>query len=239
MISAVGVMVPAHNEAGFLAPCLRALRLALAELPARIDRAVCVVADRCTDATAEIARREFSGWQAGVVALTGVAGSIGEVRDLGMRRVRTALPGHADSRVLLLSTDADTTVAPDWACRHVDRALRGSHAIAGAAELAGVSSLTPGAQLRYNQVLADARRPEGHGNVYGANLGVRADAYTSVGGFRPLRTGEDRDLWRRLGLAGYQLCYASDTLVTTSARLHGRATGGLADLLRSLEVGAP
>jgi len=235
VISAVGVVVPAHNEAEFLGPCLRALRRALAELPARIDRAVCVVADRCTDDTAEIARREFSGWRTGIVTATGVAGSIGEVRDLGVRSVRAVLPRHPDSRVLLLSTDADTTVAPDWAGRHLARASRGSHAIAGCAELAGVSPLTPGAQLRYNQVLADAAVPGGHGNVYGANLGVRADAYTSVGGFRPLRTGEDRDLWRRLGLAGYELCYASDTLVTTSARLHGRATGGLADLLRTLD----
>jgi hypothetical protein len=54
----------------------------------------------------------------------------------------------------------------------------------------------------------------------------------------PLNTGEDHDLWRRLGQAGYRLSYAADTLVTTSARLRGRATGGLADLLYSLENGA-
>jgi cellulose synthase/poly-beta-1,6-N-acetylglucosamine synthase-like glycosyltransferase len=83
-------------------------------------------------------------------------------------------------------------------------------------------------------VLADARQAEGPGNVFGANLGVRADAYTSVGGFRPLHTGEDHDLWHRLGSAGYRLCFAADALVTTSSRLRGRATGGLADLLRYL-----
>ncbi|MDT7724531.1 MAG: hypothetical protein QOI21_1107 [Actinomycetota bacterium] len=244
MISAIGVVVPAHDEAEFIGPCLQALSCALAELPARIDRAVCVVADRCSDNTAEIARRAFNGWHAGLVSEAGAASSIGEVRDLGMRRVRSILQGHDDTQILLLCTDADTIVASDWACRHVGRAVQGSHAIAGFAELDGPASplsrapLTPEAQLRYNQVLADARRPEGHGNIYGANLGVRADAYTSVGGFRPLSTGEDRDLWCRLGQAGYRLCYAADTLVTTSARLHGRATGGLADLLRSLENGA-
>jgi GT2 family glycosyltransferase len=237
VISAIGVVVPAHDEAGFIGPCLRALHRALSRLPAAIDRAVCVVADRCADDTAEIARREFTGWSAGLVTVTGAASSLGEVRDLGMRRVRSVLPGHDDARTLLLCTDADTVVAPDWACRHHDRVSRGSHAIAGFARL-GESSLTPGAQLRYNQVLADARQPAGHGNVYGANLGVRADAYHSVGGFRPLSTGEDHDLWRRLGQAGFRLSYAADTLVTTSARLHGRATGGLADLLGSLESGA-
>ncbi|HEV7979432.1 glycosyltransferase [Amycolatopsis sp.] len=238
MISAIGVVVPAHDEAEFIGPCLRALRRALSELPARIDRAVCVVADRCADDTAEMARREFTGWSSGLVTVTGAAGSIGEVRDLGMRRVRSVLPGHDDSETLLLGTDADTVVAPDWACRHLDRVSRGSHAIAGFAKLDESSSLTTDAQLRYNQVLSDARQPAGHGNVYGANLGVRADAYSSVGGFRPLSTGEDHDLWRRLGQAGYRLSYAADTLVTTSARLRGRATGGLADLLYSLENGA-
>jgi SAM-dependent methyltransferase len=234
MISAIGVVVPAHNEEDLIGGCLRALRKALQELPAAVDRAICVVADRCTDATSEPARREFNGWRSGMVVTSGTAGSIGEVRDLGVRRARAALSGHPDCRVLLLCTDADTIVAPDWARRHVNRASRGSHAVAGFAELDGTTPMTPRTALRYRGVLADARQAEGPGNVFGANLGVRADAYTSVGGFRPLHTGEDHDLWHRLGSAGYRLCFAADALVTTSSRLRGRATGGLADLLRSL-----
>jgi hypothetical protein len=73
--------------------------------------------------------------------------------------------------------------------------------------------------------------------VYGANLGVRADAYLAVGGFGAVATGEDHHLWRRLGQAGYRRSYAAESTVRTSARRHGRAPGGLADLLRSLHVG--
>ncbi|PPK65047.1 hypothetical protein V5P93_004208 [Actinokineospora auranticolor] len=91
------------------------------------------------------------------------------------------------------------------------------------------------ALLRYAHVLDKARLPEGHGNVYGANLGIRADAYDAVGGFGSLSTGEDHDLWRRLGQGGHPRAYADHITVTTSARTRGRARGGLADLLDSLE----
>ncbi len=48
-------------------------------------------------------------------------------------------------------------------------------------------------------------------------------------------TGEDADLVRRLGLSGFQVAHASDVWVSTSARLSGRAKGGLADLLGELQ----
>ena len=73
-----------------------------------------------------------------------------------------------------------------------------------------------------------------HRHVYGANLGVRADAYLAVGGFPPDGPGEDHGLWRRLGAAGYSLAQPTGVRVRTSARLHGRADDGLAGLLRSL-----
>jgi cellulose synthase/poly-beta-1,6-N-acetylglucosamine synthase-like glycosyltransferase len=234
VITGVGVAIPARNEAELTGACLLAVRRALAELPPRIDRAVCLVADRCTDDTMRIARSVFGGWSCGLVVRNTHDLSIGEVRDLGIRQIRTALHGHAPEHVLLLNTDADTTVAPDWARSHVARAEKGSHAVAGTADLSPTTSLPPHAQRRYRDILDEARRPEGHGTVYGANLGLRADAYAAVGGFGALHTGEDHDLWRRLGRAGYRRCYDPGPTVVTSARLSGRAEQGLADLLRTL-----
>lgn len=233
MITAVGVVIPARDEAAHIGACLRAVRHALLALPPRIDRAVCVVADRCADDTAGIARAAFGGWRAGQVVGTGARLSIGEVRDLGVRTVRTQLPGHQPARTLLLSTDADTTVAPGWAREHLARATEGTHATAGSAELSAPLP-TASAEHRYRGVLERARLPDGHGNVYGANLGVRADAYSAIGGFLPLRSGEDHDLWRRLGAAGYRRCYDTGARVITSARLTGRAPNGLAALLSTL-----
>ncbi|WIX99593.1 glycosyltransferase [Amycolatopsis mongoliensis] len=233
MITAVGVVVPARDEAELVGACVSALDAALRRLPAGIARAVCVVADRCGDATAEVARAAF-GEVPGVVLATESARTVGEVRDLGVARVRAALGSPAPARTLLLSTDADTRVTPGWARAHLARARQGYHAIAGTAELSAPFSTSARALSRYDHVLDRARTAEGHGSVYGANLGVRADAFEVVGGFGPRATGEDHDLWRRLGQEGFRRCYESGAPVVTSARLHGRAPDGLAALLRSL-----
>lgn len=233
MIEAVGVVVPARDEASLVGACVRAVDLALRRLPAGIARAVCVVADRCGDATADVVRTAF-GEVPGVVVVSRSARTVGEVRDLGVARVRAALGSPAPSRTLLLSTDADTRVTPGWARAHLARARQGYHAVAGTAELAEPFSASARALARYDHVLDRARTEEGHGSVYGANLGVRADAFDVVGGFGPRATGEDHDLWRRLGQAGFRRCYESGAPVVTSARLVGRAPDGLAALLRGL-----
>ena len=230
MISAVAVVVPARDEHRHIRGCLRAVRHALARLPPGIAHSVCVVADRCTDDTAALARTELP---AGQVVTNEADRTIGEVRDLGVRTARGVLDGHSAAQVWLLSTDADTVVHPDWARRHVLLADLGFDAIAGVAHLDRPAGPTRAAVEHYAAVVGRARGHWGHGNVYGANLGVRADAFDAVGGFGPVPVGEDHDLWHRLGAAGYARHHA-DIPVVTSGRRHGRARGGLADLLATL-----
>jgi glycosyltransferase involved in cell wall biosynthesis len=232
VILAVGVVVPARNERELIGDSLRHLRVALAALPARIERAVCVVADRCTDDTARVARAVFAGWDNARVVPNHQAATIGDVRHLGVARLTAMLGAHHPARTLVLCTDADSTVGPGWALAHLRLAERGWHAVAGAAELS--QPLPPVVAARYRAVRGHARARDGHGNVYGANLGFRADAYTAIGGFGPLASGEDQDLWRRLGAAGFRLICADEPVVRTSARRHGRADGGVAALLRRL-----
>ncbi|WP_410632449.1 glycosyltransferase [Amycolatopsis sp. cmx-4-83] len=232
MIEAVGVVVPARDEAEHVGACLNALGEALRWLPAGVAYAVCVVADRCRDATAATAQAAF-GDLPGTVLESEAARTIGEVRDLGVARVRELLRTPA-AGTLLLSTDADTRVTPGWARAHLARARQGYHAIAGTAELSAPFTTSARALRQYEHVLDDARTAAGHGSVYGANLAVRGDAFDVVGGFGPRATGEDHDLWRRLGQAGFRRCFESAAPVVTSARLHGRAPDGLATLLRRL-----
>ncbi|WP_410663358.1 glycosyltransferase [Amycolatopsis sp. lyj-84] len=227
MITSVGVLIPARDEETRLPACLRALAAALRELPPGLERRVCVIADRCRDSTADLAR------DAGTEVLVNTRDlTIGAIRALGARHLLRGLDHHASARTLLLSTDADTVVDRDWAVRHVHRADAGWDAVAGTAELN--ARLAPPAQPRYEALLANVRNPAGHGNVYGANLAIRASAYHAVGGFLPLRTAEDHDLWRRLAHAGFRLAYAEEAKVMTSARLDGRAPDGLSTLLRAL-----
>ena len=58
---------------------------------------------------------------------------------------------------------------------------------------------------------------------------------THIGGFRRLRSGEDRDLHRRAVAAGFGVTYDLRATVTTSARREGRAPGGFASVLDGVE----
>ncbi|WP_414944123.1 glycosyltransferase [Amycolatopsis sp. cmx-11-32] len=159
MITSVGVLIPARDEGTDLPACLRALAVALRELPPELERRVCVVADRCRDDTAELARG------AGAEVLVNTRDlTIGATRALGARHLLRGLDHHASARTLLLSTDADTVVDRDWAVRHVRRADAGWDAVAGTAKLNARLAAT--AQPRYEALLATVRSPAGHGNVY-------------------------------------------------------------------------
>lgn len=236
MITAVGVVIPARDEVERVAACLRSLRRALLRAPG-VDCAVHLVLDRCTDGTAGVVSEMLAGrpgwsWDVSIDDLP-----VGRLRDAGARVVLDRLAGHDRARTWLLSTDADTTVPPDWVVRHLDHARKGTAAVCGVVELSGGTPLPPDAAERYRRLVDAQRGRHRHTHVYGANLGVRADAYGAVGGFAPMATGEDRDLVTRLLAAGHPVAHPLDVRVRTSSRLDGRARGGLADLLSALHEG--
>ena len=70
-----------------------------------------------------------------------------------------------------------------------------------------------------------------HPHVHGANLGMRADAYLAAGGWNPLTTAEDHDMWGRL--RAHTGAHLSDARlqVLTSGRRTGRAPLGFAGAL--------
>lgn len=256
-IRAVGIVVPARDEEDAVVACLRSVRRA-ADAAARRDgvaTAVTVVLDRCADRTPERVAALLAGWPraevlvvravgshrvadtaGGPLALAG--GGVGALRDLGARHVLGRLGGASPEDTWLLHTDADTVVPPGWVRHHLALARAGAGGVAGLADLdADAAGLSAPARERYAAVLARGLGVGTHDHVYGANLGVRADAYLAAGGFPVDGPGEDHGLWRRLADAGVPLERSRAVRVRTSARLRGRAAGGLADLLRSLELG--
>ena len=94
------------------------------------------------------------------------------------------------------------------------------------------------ASAAYDRLLREKTQGDTHHHVYGANLAVRADAYLDVGGFPHAVHGEDQALVDALEAAGHRLLRTTAVTVVTSGRLVGRATGGLADRLASLEPSA-
>jgi hypothetical protein len=240
-IDAVAAIVPAHDEQDHSGPCLRSIREALDRLPARVATTVTIVLDRCGDRTLDRVGALLEGWpQASALRVAAVGGrragvatgpepahivagsGVGALRDLAVRDALARL-GSPPAATWVLSTDADTTVPPDWALAHLRLADAGACGVAGLAELAGAAALSPDARRRYRAVVAHGLDGDRHRHVYGANLGVRADAYLTVGGFPADGASEDHRLWRRLRGARYPLVQPTAVPVRTSARTRGRA----------------
>jgi Glycosyl transferase family 2 len=240
MIDAVGVVIPVHNEETRIGACLDSVRQALSRLPDRIDTAVTVVLDCCADRTGQVVGKRLSGWS-GARMLTvrhrpGGSG-VGLIRDVAIRDVLRELRGTHVERTWLLSTDADTTVPPNWALEHLRYASAGAHGVAGLVDLRDETLLDAATRARYLDIVSSGLHGQTHSHVYAANLGVRADAYLCCGGFPARGHGEEHHLWHTMTAAGCNLRAPTNLRVATSARLHGRARGGLADLLQSLEQG--
>ena len=227
--SGVLAVVPARDEAARIPTALAALQAAGAE--------VLVVANGCTDQTARIA----ASHGAAVLRSEGASGGVGAARRAGMEAARALAPRAP----VLLTSDADCRLAPGalpallTALRRADAAM--GRVVPEPAEFARLP-----ASVRRHGDLEDARdallaeigaftEPRAHdpmprhGQCPGALMAFRAAAYEAVGGFAPLPCSEDRDIARRLVLAGLRVAHPWDAVVFASCRLTGRAPGGMAD----------
>ncbi len=223
-IEAVGVVVPAHNEEALLPACLMALRRAADNITAPVY--VLVVADTCTDQTVAAARAHG----ARVIGIRGR--SVGAARAAGMTELLRLTAGPDPSAIWLATTDADTVVPPDWLQCQVGYARQGWDVVLGTVAVADWDGHPPHVPAAFEARYEFGSGP--HPHVHGANLGLRASAYLAAGGFKSLRTAEDRALLAAVTQAGCSVLRASDITVETSARRHARAPRGFGQLLRTL-----
>jgi glycosyltransferase involved in cell wall biosynthesis len=226
VIRSVGVIVPAHNEQDLLPACLASLRRA-ARMLRGLPVLLVVVADACTDLTAEAARR------AGAIVVPVSVRNVGAARAAGIREAlrRTRALDPAD--VWLATTDADTVVPASWLLQQVRYADQGWDAVVGTVQVADWSGYRPDAQSSYDRFYDGGDGP--HPHVHGANLGVRASAYLAAGGFPAVPTAEDHALVAALAAQGRVL--RTRTLpVITSARRQARAPHGFSHFLTELDA---
>ncbi|GAA1749357.1 glycosyltransferase [Aeromicrobium alkaliterrae] len=214
----VVVVIPARDEALTIGAAVDSVLTAAVNLPAPTTVEVVVVADGCSDLTAELATA------AGAHVLVVSEGNVGAARAIGCA---WALDRTHDAGGLWLAlTDADSLVPPRWLLRQVQEAAGGADLVLGTVALSPDDARRhPRWLRRYRQ-----RRPTGHdhGHVHGANLGVRATSYVEVGGFHDLPLHEDVDLVTRLLDGGATAVWLEDVAVTTSARHLSRVDGGVA-----------
>lgn len=260
-VRAVGVLVPAHDEAETVGACVRSVLTALDRLPG-LHAGVCVLADRCTDGTAARARAAAAGHPATarvrVRVLEPAPPGTGP-RAPERRLHAVGRPGSSPAPTAPVAEPAAPPVGAlrTRAARAVLRSLRTDPASTWLLSTDADGTVTPG-WVREHLALAAAGadavtggvvldlpgRPRPPGEpawsghpVYAANLGLRADAFDAVGGFPAVACGEDHGIVARLRSAGFRVVPGAPGTVHTSARTRGRARGGLADLLRGSTAG--
>jgi glycosyltransferase involved in cell wall biosynthesis len=230
-IRGIVVAIPARNEALSIGLTISSILSSLQDLPAFVPTIVCVACDSCVDGTvAEVGL--VNAGDTTVVVVEGTWQSVGGARRAAVQAGLDSLleAGLSLEQVWITTTDADTTVGPDWLSRQLRYAELGLDAVAGIVSLRRDADLTLVTEQIFQDMYKVARH--GHSHVHGANLGVRANAYVVAGGFPVLPASEDRELWNALLALGYH-CHASNRLrVSTSARLHGRVEEGFAFALR-------
>jgi glycosyltransferase involved in cell wall biosynthesis len=229
LIRQIVVVVPAANEEQHIARCLSSIAAARSSLRAgnpSVRVRITVVPDSCTDLTAQIARAH------GVQVVPVWMANVGAARRAG---ARAALAGTHAGELWLASTDADSEVPTGWLTGMLAEARRGAHVVLGT--VLPAPDLCPEIRAEW---LSRHHLRDGHPHIHGANFGIRGDAYTAVGGWQPLATGEDVDLARRAAQNSHlNIARIASIPVVTSARWAGRAPRGFSSYLRALSAPAP
>lgn len=240
--SAVAIL-PARDEAERIEATLRAL---LAELAP--GEGVVLVVNGSSDDTLARALRLFEAGDAPFLCLD-VDWQPGRGSAPLARRLALDLAFELSPNAHLFSIDADTVVQPGWRAAYQAEFAGGAALVCGAigfdpAEAALLPPTDEAAETVLRECRAAAREIEArldpdplnpwphHGNIGGANFGLRAGVYGAVGGLPVTSFGEDRALLRRVRSLALPVRFSEGPLVWTSCRLDGRARGGLSDELK-------
>ena len=239
------IAVPVKDEAERIADCLRALAL---QSETQADGIVLVV-NNTTDGTTAVARALRPSLPVPVEVLelqfppeTACAGS---ARRAAMEHAAWRLKGEG----VLMTTDADGRVPPDWVAANLWHIRRGVDAVAGRAILDPADAALLPKRLHDDDALecafADALDeiaalldPEPwdplprHTEQSGASIAVTAAAYRHAGGMPAVPLAEDRHFFDALRRVGSRIRHAPEIAVAVSGRTIGRAEGGMADTIR-------
>lgn len=214
----IGIAIPAHNEAQHILLTLHALQRSIAHygLPAL----VVVVADACTDHTAQLARALADH------VIEANLCNVGRARGLGAQWL------WDQGAQWLACSDADSLVPLDW--------LSAQHRIQHQLQcdvFCGIVKVQDWGDYSAEVIAAFHATPpqDGHPHIHGANLGISRKAYAMAGGFQPAHAHEDVSLVRRCEAAGLSIARLIEPCVTTSARRTPRAREGFGEFLLDLE----
>jgi hypothetical protein len=248
------VAVPVKDEEERLPVCLRALAQQRDRggqpIPPGLVRIV-VFANNCADQSASVARKLGASWSLDVrvveASLLPGAAHAGNARRAAMDHAEAWLVEAADRDGVILTTDADSHVAPNWIAENLAAFAAGAEAVLGRIDLDEEGKLLPEALHRrgeleetYERLLTEMSWlldplehdpwPH-HATISGASLGVTRAAYCRVGRLPRVPLGEDKALIRLLLRHDARVRHCPTAHAITSGRTDGRAPGGVADTL--------
>ena len=249
------VAIPARNEAHHLPACLWALadqRTPFGALLTAPLFEVIIFANDCFDGTTERARALAPELPFGLTVVEGRlpsgAAHAGEARRMAMDLALGRLEAIDAARSVILTTDADSRVPPNWIDGNLAAIDAGADAVLGRLALDEDGRDLPEALHRrgtleseYEALHAEvfatldpvSHNPwPHHSTISGASVAVTAEAYRRIGGLPRVALGEDKALVAALLHCDARVRFDNSIEVVTSARLKGRAIGGVADTLR-------
>ncbi|WP_182356800.1 glycosyltransferase [Komagataeibacter europaeus] len=236
--------VPVRNEAQRIGPCLHALAL---QQRACLSHVVLLL-NNCTDGTRDVVRALVPSLPFGVVVAQRTyppaMAHAGTARRAAMQ-VAAALAGPDG---ILLTTDADGRVAPDWLAHTLAAFDAGADVVCGRALIDAEEARLIPAHLHeddrmetayatlldriHDLVDPDPHDPwPRHTEHSGASIAVTVAAWRRAGGIPAVPLGEDRGFLRALRHVDAAIRHAPDVTVCVSGRTAGRACGGMADTM--------
>ncbi len=258
------VIVPAKNEASALNASLEALTRQVDQNGHPLHRErweVLLLINNSNDDSFALAKRFHQarpGFPLHVAecSFPPAEAHIGHVRKVLMDAAYERLSKSAHAASLILSTDADTEVAPDWVAQNWAAARQGADAVGGRIALQFRDICMLDGQTRdiqhlndeYNLLVArleDWCDPQAHDRWprhhqhFGGSLAVRPEVYRAVGGLPPRKSLEDLAFYEALVRQDVPFRHSPDVCVHTSGRLQGRTEIGLAEQLTRWSQGAP
>ena len=254
----VVVTIPAKDEAAMIVRALTALAAqhrpdGQALEPDSFE--VLVFANNCADATAAYAAA-FAANSRIAVHVAHAWLSPGDAHVGTARRALMDAAAHrfaaAGREGLILTTDADSIVAPSWIAATCAE-MTGVDAVTGRIVLdpAYLAGLTPAGrrmladegvyQFAVSELnaLLDPRAHDPwprHWQHFGASFAVRSDVYRAAGGLPPVRFFEDVAFYEALQQRSARIRHSLRVRVTTSGRHSARVNGGLASYLGNLDA---
>lgn len=238
------VGIPVRNEADRIGACLTALNT-----QTQPPDVVVLLLNNCTDGSGTVVRA-MAPWlrfRLDVIQrdLMPARANAGHARRLAMQHA-AEVAGSAD---VLLTTDADAVVPPDWVARNLRALARGADVVCGRAVIDPVEATLIPAHLHEDDarecqlialldMLAWTLDPEPHDppprhtEASGASLAVGVEIFRRAGGIPDIAAGEDRAFVRQLWMMDARVRHDPAIEVIVSGRIVGRAEGGMADAIR-------